>query len=127
MDEEHRCQVFSYNPEKVNRVKEKMDQENIKKMAKIFKALSDETRAKIAWALHQEGELCVCDISQIIGSSVATASHHLRLLHNMGLAKKRKKGRYVHYSLPCEHLQEIINIAHKHCEVTLSYGREPHT
>jgi len=68
-------------------------------MAKRFKALADETRMKIVFALSEEEELCVCDVAHIIGSSLATASHHLRTLRDLGLAKFRKEGKLAFYSL----------------------------
>ena len=47
----------------------------------MLKAIADENRVKITYALCQEEELCVCDIANIIGTTVANASHHLRKLH----------------------------------------------
>ena len=61
----------------------------------IFKALADPTRLKIAYALTLTEELCVNDVAHIIDSTTATASHHLRLLKNMNLARYRKEGKVV--------------------------------
>ncbi|MDX1805419.1 MAG: metalloregulator ArsR/SmtB family transcription factor [Paenisporosarcina sp.] len=80
----------------------------------IFKALSDSTRLKITYALTLEKELCVCDVANIIGTSTATASHHLRYLRNMGLAKYRKEGKMVFYSLVDEHVYQLVRIALDH-------------
>ncbi len=77
-------------------------------VAKVFKALSDDTRVKIAYVLSLEGELCVCDVANIIESSTATASHHLRLLKNLGIAKYRKEGKVVYYSLDDEHVKQLV-------------------
>ncbi len=87
---------------------------NTLEVAKIFKALSDDTRIKIAYALSIESELCVCDVANIIGSSNATASHHLRLLRNLGLAKYRKEGKLVYYSLDDAHVKQLIKVAFEH-------------
>lgn len=76
--------------------------------------MADDTRMKIAYALCVEQELCVCDVANIIGSSVATASHHLRLLRNMGLAKYRKEGKLVFYSLDDDHVKQLILLAMVH-------------
>src|SRR5690625_7966084 len=76
-------------------------------VAKVFKALSDDTRVKIAYVLSLEGELCVCDVANIIESSTATASHHLRLLKNLGIATYRKEGKLVYYSLDDEHVKQL--------------------
>lgn len=85
-------------------------------VAKIFKALADDTRAKIIYALALERELCVCDVANIIGSTIANASHHLRLLRNMGLAKYRKEGKLVFYSLDDDHVTHLILSGVEHAQ-----------
>lgn len=108
------CEVTCVDSEKTNRVQEQMKQVNIIDVTKIFKALSDETRMKIAFALTLEEELCVCDVAHIVGATTATASHHLRHLKNLGLAKYRKEGKLVYYSLDDEHVKQLIHIAFAH-------------
>jgi DNA-binding transcriptional ArsR family regulator len=108
------CEIFCYDEEKVNRLKNLIVSDDIQQMARMFKALADETRMKIAFALSQEDELCVCDVAHVIGASTATASHHLRLLRNMGLAKYRKEGKMVFYSLDDEHIKQLIAMAYQH-------------
>lgn len=108
------CQVNCIDSEKVDQVTSQLNEQNTLAAAKIFKALSDETRIKIAYALFLEKELCVCDVAAIVSSSTATASHHLRLLKNLGLAKYRKDGKLVFYSLVDEHVKQLIHIAFEH-------------
>ena len=50
-------------------------------------------RAKITYALCQEDELCVCDIANILGVTVANASHHLRTLYKQRIVNYRKEGK----------------------------------
>ncbi|WP_018924363.1 ArsR/SmtB family transcription factor [Salsuginibacillus kocurii] len=114
MAAQDQCDVFCYDEEKVNRLKQSMPADDIQGMAHMFKALADATRMKIAYALSQEEELCVCDVAHIIGATTATASHHLRLLRNMGLAKYRKEGKLVFYSLDDEHIKQLIVMAYEH-------------
>ncbi len=108
------CEIFCYDEEKVHRLKDEVSKQDTVGVAKIFKALADDTRIKIAYALAQEGELCVCDIATIVGCSMATASHHVRLLRNQGLAKHRKEGKLVFYSLDDEHVIQLIELAFIH-------------
>lgn len=105
------CEVFCYNEEKVERLKKEI--KVTEGLADIFKALSDDTRLKIIYALSKE-ELCVCDVATIIGSSVAAASHHLRFLKNVGLAKNRKQGKLVFYSINDHCVKTIIDTAVTH-------------
>jgi DNA-binding transcriptional ArsR family regulator len=114
------CETFCYDEEKVNRVKGKVEEVNGVEL--LFKALADSTRIKIAYALMLEKELCVCDVANIIGSTTATASHHLRLLRNMGLAKYRKEGKLVFYSLADDHIHHLVSIALIHSKEGVSVG-----
>lgn len=108
------CEVTCVDEVKVKRVKESISKQNTMAASQIFKALSDDTRIKIAYALSEEDELCVCDVANIVGSTTATASHHLRLLRNLGLAKYRKEGKLVFYSLDDDHMRQLIQIAITH-------------
>lgn len=108
------CEVTCVDEVKVKRVKQHMQAASPSGVSDIFKALSDKTRLTIAYALLLEEELCVCDVANIVGSSTATASHHLRLLKKQGLAKFRKKGKLVYYSLDDEHVKEIVQLAITH-------------
>ena len=61
-------------------------------------------------------------MANIIGSTTATASHHLRLLRNMGLAKYRKEGKLVFYSLKDEHVRQLVSIAMEHSKEGVGLG-----
>jgi DNA-binding transcriptional ArsR family regulator len=100
------CEIQCFDEAKVTRMKARVHE--AEGVAKLFKALADDTRAKIIYALALESELCVCDVANIIGSTIANTSHHLRLLRNMGLAKYRKEGKLVFYSLDDDHVRHLI-------------------
>jgi ArsR family transcriptional regulator, lead/cadmium/zinc/bismuth-responsive transcriptional repressor len=119
--EKDTCDTFCFDEEKVNRIKPQV--EEVTGVELIFKALSDATRLKITYALTLEEELCVCDVANIIGSTTATASHHLRLLRNMGLAKYRKEGKLVFYSLKDDHVHQLVSIALEHSKEGVEVGR----
>src|SRR5699024_12160585 len=105
---------LKYDEEIVNRIQAK--KEHVDGVEAIVKALSDPRRLKIAYALTLAQELCVCDVATIIGSSTATASHHLRLLRTMKLAKSRRKGKLVFYSLDDDHVRQLVYIAMVHAK-----------
>ena len=111
---------FCCNIEKVNEMKPLM--EDVKDVEFIFKALADATRLKIAYALTLTEELCVADVARVIDSSTANASHHLRLLRDMKLAKYRKEGKVVFYSLDDDHVRQLVYIAIVHAKEGEKYG-----
>lgn len=114
MAKEDVCEVTCFDEKKVTKVKKELSMQNTMEVSKLFKALADDTRVKIAYSLSVEEELCVCDVANIVGCTVATASHHLRLLRNLGLATYRKEGKLVYYSLDDEHVKQLVNIAFTH-------------
>lgn len=61
-------------------------------------ALADETRLRVLLALGR-GELCVCQITELLGLAPSTVSKHLSVLHHAGLVESRKEGRWIHYRL----------------------------
>src|SRR5690625_2782168 len=99
--------MLCHNEEKVNKVKPLIKE--IEGVEEIFKALADPTRLKIAYALTLTEELCVHDVASVIESSTSTASHHLRLLKDMKLAKHRRQGKLVFYSLDDEHVKQLVH------------------
>ncbi|MHB1126699.1 MAG: ArsR/SmtB family transcription factor [Bacillota bacterium] len=105
------CEVFCSDVQKVELLKGKLV--DTAGLSMVFKALADETRLKIVYALSME-ELCVCDTANLVGVTVQAASHHLRLLRNLGLAKYRKEGKLVYYSLDDEHVIRMIREAAAH-------------
>jgi ArsR family transcriptional regulator, lead/cadmium/zinc/bismuth-responsive transcriptional repressor len=106
------CEVTKINEQSVNHVQQQMP--DLSKVAQFLKALADETRLKITYALTIEERLCVCDIAAIIGASTATASHHLRYLKEHGLAKSTREGKLMYYSLADEHVHQIVTMAYEH-------------
>jgi ArsR family transcriptional regulator, arsenate/arsenite/antimonite-responsive transcriptional repressor len=71
----------------------------MKDFLNITKALADENRLRMLLAL-QNGELCVCQITELMGLAMSTVSKHLSLLYQAGLLNARKEGRWMFYSLP---------------------------
>ncbi len=70
----------------------------MKTTARMFKALSDETRLRIL-CLLLEGELCVCDIMAVLQLPQSTVSRHLAYLKNAGWVDDRRCGVWMYYSL----------------------------
>jgi DNA-binding transcriptional ArsR family regulator len=65
----------------------------------ITKALSDPNRVRMLLALRQ-GELCVCQLTELFGFAPSTVSKHLSILHHAHLILSRKSERWVYYRLP---------------------------
>lgn len=114
MSKNDTCEIYCYDEAKVNRIQKELQQEDLLSVARLFKALADDNRAKITYALCQDDELCVCDVANIIGTSVATASHHLRTLYKQGIVTYRKEGKLAFYSLEEDVIKQLLIIALAH-------------
>lgn len=113
---EHVCEIYSYDEQKVNSIQQDLSGIDIKSVSQLFKVIGDENRAKIAYALCREEELCVCDVANIIGATMATTSHHLRTLLKYSIVKYRKEGKMAFYSLDDDHIKQLILIGLEHQE-----------
>jgi len=71
----------------------------VEKTLNITKALADGNRLRVIMALTGYDELCVCQITELLGHTTATVSRHMSVLQNAGLVKSRKEGRWVHYGI----------------------------
>ena len=78
------------------------------RIAYMFKALSDPTRLRLLSliAASDGGEACICDLTDPVGLSQPTVSHHMKLLVDAGLAVREQRGRSAYYSVVTETLQQ---------------------
>src|SRR3954451_14111633 len=66
--------------------------------AKLFHALSDETRLEIV-RLLRNGEKCVCDLTDTLDAAQSRLSFHLKTLKDAGIVEDRREGRWIYYQL----------------------------
>src|SRR5206468_11855044 len=70
----------------------------IGRAARMFHALSDETRLEIV-RLLSHGERCVCELQQVLDAAQSRLSFHLKTLKDAGIVTDRREGRWVYYAL----------------------------
>lgn len=81
--------------------REPLSRENAASLAVSLKALSDPARLRILSmvAAHADGEACVCDITEPLGLSQPTVSHHLKVLVDAGYLDRTKRGTWAYFRL----------------------------
>lgn len=84
-------------------------------LAEFFKVFGDSTRIRIMCALFQ-GDLCVCEIAEIVGMEQSAVSHQLRILRSANIVKSRREGKSSIYSLDDDHIREIYQTGLTHIE-----------
>lgn len=86
---------------------------DLPRLARRFYALSDETRLRVV-ELLVDGERCVCELQSAVGATQSRLSFHLKVLRDAGLVNDRRAGRWVHYSLRPDVLEEIGSFVRAH-------------
>ena len=101
------CEVACFEQEKVAAIKAELakDEHLLPQLADLYKLLGNTMRLKILLALADR-ELCVCDIANVLGLSVAATSHQLKLLRDRGWLRMRNDGKMVYYRL---HSESLLN------------------
>jgi DNA-binding transcriptional ArsR family regulator len=97
------CSIPCFKEKLVRKLQQKLPSDEVLEEARIlFAALGDRARLKILIALQNGDELCVCDVAHVLGTTISTASHHLRKMRDLKLLKYRNDGRMAYYSLRSE-------------------------
>ena len=108
------CEYLHVHDELVKQVQAGMPElEELMTLSDLFKVFGDTTRIRILYLLF-ESELCVCDISTLLGMNQSAISHQLRVLKQAKLVKARREGKTVFYSLADEHVRTIIGNGMEH-------------
>ncbi len=108
------CETMMIHTDIIEKVKSDFPADSlVEKMALFYKIFGDSTRIRILCALDK-AELCVCDMSALLGMTVSAVSHQLKLLRESDLVKTRRDGKIVYYSLSDEHVQKIIECGMEH-------------
>lgn len=77
-----------------------------RRTALLFKAFGDENRIRILKLLGSE-EKCACRLLEQMHISQPTLSHHMKILCDSGIVQGRKEGKWMHYRIRPEGLQEV--------------------
>lgn len=103
-----RCEETVVHREIVEKIKKEMlNDRKAYNLSEFFKIFGDLTRIRIIQVLSLQ-ELCVCDIASILNISQSSTSHQLKVLRQFGVAKPRKEGKMVYYSISDEHISNIF-------------------
>lgn len=110
------CSFLNAHPEAIANVRATLpDDDTLLDVSELFKVLGDSTRAKILFVLLVS-EMCVCDLSQLLGMSVSAVSHQLRILRQAQLVRYRREGKTVFYALSDEHVRTLLSQGLEHVQ-----------
>ncbi|WP_353114136.1 metalloregulator ArsR/SmtB family transcription factor [Microbacterium sp.] len=89
-----------------------VDDATAQRLAKVFKALGDPNRVKLFSLItaSASGEMCVCDLTEPVGLSQPTVSHHMKLLVEAGLVTREQRGKWAYYQPATGTLAEAARV-----------------
>ncbi|MEQ9102387.1 MAG: metalloregulator ArsR/SmtB family transcription factor [Imperialibacter sp.] len=82
----------------------------LKNLTRLFNLSGNAARLKILYLLKREGEMCPCDLSDVLEISVGGVSQHLRKLKDGGLVVDKKVGQTVFYSLVAQSTELLLPV-----------------
>ena len=82
------------------------------RLARTLKALADPTRLRLVSmvAAHEGGEACVCDLTEPLGLTQPTVSHHLKILVDAGIFTRDKRGVWAYYAIVPSALDALSSV-----------------
>lgn len=78
-----------------------------KDLATLLKILADPTRLRIVSMLASSDEVCACDVTEPLGVSQPTVSHHMKTLREHGFIESERRGKWVYHRLVPERFDQI--------------------
>ncbi|MDQ0222313.1 ArsR/SmtB family transcription factor [Streptococcus moroccensis] len=102
------CDVTVFSEEKVERATAFIHNGQSQAFLSLLHKVSDSRRSAIILALISEETLCVCDIANILNMSMASTSHHLRLMHKEGILGRVKEGKFMNYYLQDQEIKAFF-------------------
>jgi ArsR family transcriptional regulator len=81
-------------------------------LARTLKAVADPARLRLLSmiAAHDGGEACVCDLTEPLGLTQPTVSHHLKILVDAGLLTREKRGIWAYFTLVPGALNSLADV-----------------
>src|SRR3954447_8619949 len=80
--------------------------------AELFRALGDAARVRVVNLLATSGEaVCVCDLTEPLGLSQPTVSHHMKRLLDAGLVEREQRGKWAYFSLKRDAVEKLTAVA----------------
>ncbi|MDZ7878784.1 MAG: metalloregulator ArsR/SmtB family transcription factor [Saprospiraceae bacterium] len=113
-EQDNTCIRLLADPIQIRACKEKLKNADVSftNLAQVLSLAGNEVRLKILYLLDQEGELCPCDLSDILGMTIPAVSQHLRKLKDVNLIQFRREGQTIFYAPKSTHSDIIQPLFH---------------
>jgi ArsR family transcriptional regulator, arsenate/arsenite/antimonite-responsive transcriptional repressor len=84
----------------------RLTSENAEALAAMFRVLGDPSRLQLLSLIASQpsGEVCACELVEVLGLAQPTVSHHLKVMYQAGLLTKERRGTWIYYRVVQERL-----------------------
>ncbi len=82
-----------------------LDEAAAERLAASLRVIADPARLRLLSLIGVVGEVCVCDLTDVLGLSQPTVSHHLKVLTDAGLLEREQRGRWAYFRLRPEPIE----------------------
>ena len=91
---------------------EALDTAAAERLATVLKVLAEPTRLRLLSlvAARTDGEECICNLTELVGVSQPTVSHHMKLLVDAGLLEREQRGKWAYYRLVPDALDVLVGV-----------------
>ena len=87
-----------------------LDTASAERLAGVFKALADPARVKLLSLIAASGEACVCDLTDPLGLTQPTVSHHIKMLVDTGFVSREQRGKWAYYRVNNDALDKVAQL-----------------
>ena len=86
---------------------EPLEEQSAERLAAALQVLADPSRLRLLSLIagHRDAEACVCDLTEPLGLSQPTVSHHLKVLVDAGLLEREQRGRWAYFRVRSEPIE----------------------
>jgi ArsR family transcriptional regulator, arsenate/arsenite/antimonite-responsive transcriptional repressor len=104
-----RCQYRRVTDPCCTPISSPLDAADAEETARLLKVVADPARLRILSMLARadDHEICVCDLTEPLGLSQPTVSHHMKVLRDAGLTRSERRGKWVYHRLVPERLEQL--------------------
>ena len=87
-----------------------LEREAAEMLARLLKAVADPARLQLLALIRAAGEACACDLTEPLGLSQPTVSHHLKVLTEAGLLQRQQRGQWAWFRVADDRLRDLAAV-----------------
>lgn len=91
-------------------LREPLERDEAERLAAVLKAVADPARLRLLSLIRASGEACACELTEPIGLSQPTVSHHLRVLTEAGLLRREQRGQWAWFRIQPDRLADLSRL-----------------